>query len=150
MYKVIPPPLPPQPACVLPDVEPLYQDVNTAELLPEPCDGATPRPFAQAESEDTSPSSPSAIPLWCELPEVIESGVLDTLTCTPPCDGATPSPCAHAQAESENTSPSSPSTIPLWCELPEVIESGVLDTLTCTPPCDGATIQALCTCSGRV
>ena len=51
---------------------------------------------------------------------MIESGVLDTLICTPPCDGATPRPCAHAQAESENTSPSSPS---LWCELPEVIES---------------------------
>ena len=47
---------------------------------------------------------------------MIESGVLDTLT--PPCDGATPRPCA--QAESEDTSPSSPS---MWCELPEVIES---------------------------
>ena len=78
-------------------MEPLYQYINTAEFLREPGEGASPRP--QGAEDPSSPSSPSALPptgkkqnqlelarqlslrrLWCELPEVIESGVLDTLT----------------------------------------------------------------------
>ena len=86
-------------------MEPLYQYINTAEFLRDPGEGISTR--TQDSSSPDDPEAPqgeggggargggrrgkkqnqlelarqlSQRKLWCELPEVIKSGVLDTLT----------------------------------------------------------------------
>lgn len=68
-------------------MEPLYQYINTAEFLREPGEGST-RSHAPSPDAGTG-KKPNQLELarqlsmrklWCELPEVIKSGVLNTLT----------------------------------------------------------------------
>lgn len=83
----MPPPQPAGPFLCPPDVEPLYQYINTAEFLRDPGEGVSTRSQGSFSPDSGKKQNQlelarqlSLRKLWCELPEVIESGVLDTLT----------------------------------------------------------------------
>lgn len=68
-------------------MEPLYQYINTAEFLREPEEGGvktygSPEPVEAYKKQNQLELARhlSWRKLWCELPEVISSGVLDMLT----------------------------------------------------------------------
>ncbi len=71
-------------------MEPLYQYINTAEFLRErepSTQGETPAPSdfggatgGKKQNQLELARQLSMRKLWCELPEIIQSGVLDTLT----------------------------------------------------------------------
>lgn len=62
-------------------MEPLYQYINTAEFLREPEEGGVKEPVEnKKQSQLELARHLSCRKLWCELPEVINSGVLDMLT----------------------------------------------------------------------
>ena len=71
-----------------PDVEPLYQYINTAEFLQERESGEEVVQPAEVGEEEVGDKQDRQGPirhlsvrkLWCELPEVIESGVLKELS----------------------------------------------------------------------
>ncbi len=81
-----------------PDVEPLYQYINTAEFLRETSDPMIPPPPPSSTASNRLPVPPGGPPglpkqnqleiarqlsqrkLWCEQPEVITSGILMSLS----------------------------------------------------------------------
>jgi hypothetical protein len=83
---------------VPPDVEPLYQYINTAEFLRETSDPMIPPPPPSTAASNRLPVPPAGPPglpkqnqleiarqlsqrkLWCEQPEVITSGILMSLS----------------------------------------------------------------------
>ncbi len=65
-----------------PDVEPLYQYINTAEFLREGEEGGT-KPSISIYEEQSQLSLARQLSmrrLWCEQPDVIDSGILKVLT----------------------------------------------------------------------